>query len=120
MQKIILTAVAAAMFAAPAMARPPQHAKAHGWRAQQYQQNYQQPRYYDDAGRAAYGSQSAYANGACRKDSSTGGTILGALAGGVAGNVIAQRGDKTLGTAIGAVGGGIIGRELDKRKYSCR
>jgi len=118
MQKIILTAVAAAMFAAPAMARPPQHAPAHGWRAQQYQQQYQQPRYYND--RAGYRGQSAYANGACRKDSNTGGTILGALAGGVAGNVIAQQGDKTLGTAIGAVGGGILGRELDKRKYSCR
>lgn len=120
MQKIVLTAVAAAMFAAPAMARPPQHAPAHGWRAQQYQQQYQQPRYYNDANRAYYGGQSAYANGACRKDSNTGGTILGALAGGVAGNVIAQRGDKTLGTALGAVGGGILGRELDKRKYSCR
>lgn len=118
MQKIILTAVAAAMFAAPAMAHPPAHAKAHGWRAQQYAQGYQAPRYYND--RAYYGGQSAYANGVCRKDSNTGGTVLGALAGGVAGNVIAQRGDKTLGTAIGALGGGILGRELDKRKYSCR
>ncbi|MFC3712273.1 glycine zipper 2TM domain-containing protein [Sphingoaurantiacus capsulatus] len=119
MKKIVLTAVAATMFAAPAMARPPQHAPAHGWRAQQYAQNYQQPRYYND-GRAYYGQQRAYNDGVCRKDSNTGGTVLGALAGGVAGNVIAGRGDKTLGTVIGVLGGGIAGRELDKRKYSCR
>lgn len=117
MKKIVLTAVAATMFAAPAMARPPQHAPAHGWRAQQYAQNYQAPRYYND-GRTNYGSRAA--NGYCQKDSNTGGTVLGALAGGVAGNVIAGRGDKTLGTVIGVLGGGIAGRELDRRKYSCR
>ena len=122
MKKIILTAAVASMFAAPVMARPPAHAPAHGWRAQQayadgYRQGYQQPRYYND-GRAYYGSRAV--NGACRKDSNTGGTILGALAGGVAGNVIANRGDKTLGTVAGAGLGGLIGREIDKGKYSCR
>jgi uncharacterized protein YcfJ len=95
MKKIVFTAVAATMFAAPAMARPPAHAPAHGWRAQQYAQSYQAPRYYND-GRAYYGQQRAYNDGVCRKDSNTGGTVIGAL------------------------GGGIVGRELDKRKYSCR
>ena len=121
MKKIVLTAVAATMFAAPAMARPPAHAPAHGWRAQQaysqgYRDAYQAPRYYND--RSNYGSR-AY-NGTCRKDSNTGGTVLGALAGGVAGNVVAGRGDKTLGTVVGAGLGGLIGREIDKGKYSCR
>lgn len=124
MKKIIFTAVAATMFAAPAMAHPPAHAPAHGWRAKQaYAQGYQSPRYYNDRGynndgRAYYGSR-AY-NGTCRKDSNTGGTVLGALAGGVAGNVVAKRGDKTLGTVVGAGLGGLIGREIDKGKYSCR
>lgn len=119
MKKLVLTAVAATMFTAPALAHPPSHAPAHGWRAKQaYAQSYQAPRYYYDGNRAYYGGRAF--DGACRKDSNTGGTILGALAGGVAGNVIAGRGDKTLGTVAGAGIGGLIGRELDKRKYSCR
>jgi hypothetical protein len=49
----------------------------------------------------------------CRRDSDTNGTVLGAIAGGVLGNVIAQQGDKALGTVIGAGVGGVIGNRID-------
>lgn len=54
------------------------------------------------------------------------GALLGAIGGGVAGNLIAGAGDKLLGTAVGAVGGGLggglIGSLFNGRKrnrYDC-
>lgn len=50
---------------------------------------------------------------ACR-DSNAEGTVVGVVAGGALGNVIAPQGSKTLGTVIGAGIGGVIGHEIDK------
>ena len=50
----------------------------------------------------------------CKRDDGTTGTIVGALAGGVLGNVIAPGGSKTLGTILGAGGGALAGRAIDK------
>jgi outer membrane lipoprotein SlyB len=55
----------------------------------------------------------------CKRDDGTTGTIVGALAGGVLGNVIAPGGSKTLGTIIGAVGGGVAGRAIDRNDVGC-
>ncbi len=44
----------------------------------------------------------------------TGGTIIGALAGGLLGHTIAGRGDRTIGTLLGAAGGGLAGNAIDK------
>ncbi len=56
----------------------------------------------------------------CRSDNGLGGAAAGAVVGGVAGNVIAGRGNRGLGTAVGAVAGAAIGgtidREADKRR----
>ena len=51
-----------------------------------------------------------------------GGTIVGAIAGGLAGNALAGRGDKTLGTVLGGVVGALAGREIDRadRPGYCR
>lgn len=51
-----------------------------------------------------------------------GGTIVGAIAGGLAGNAIAGRGDKTVGTLLGGVVGALAGREIDRadRPGYCR
>ncbi len=51
-----------------------------------------------------------------------GGTIVGAIAGGLAGNAIAGRGDKTIGTLLGGVVGALAGREIDRadRPGYCR
>lgn len=42
------------------------------------------------------------------------GTIVGAIAGGLLGNAIAGRGDRTLGAVLGAGGGALAGRAVDK------
>lgn len=51
-----------------------------------------------------------------------GGTIVGAIAGGLAGNAIAGRGDRTLGTILGGVVGAVAGRSIDRadRPGYCR
>ena len=49
----------------------------------------------------------------CRRDDGTTGLIVGAMAGGVLGHIIAPGGAKTLGTILGAGGGALIGRAID-------
>lgn len=56
----------------------------------------------------------------CRRPDGTTGLIVGGLAGGVLGNVLAPGDSKTLGTVIGAVGGGLLGRALDRDRVTCR
>lgn len=56
----------------------------------------------------------------CRRADGTTGLIIGGLAGGVLGNLLAPGGSKTLGTIIGAVGGGLAGRALDRDRVTCR
>lgn len=57
----------------------------------------------------------------CRRDSNGRiiGTAVGAGAGGLLGNVIAGRGDKTEGTIIGAVVGAVIGNQVSKSDRGC-
>ncbi|MFA7440709.1 MAG: glycine zipper 2TM domain-containing protein [Sphingomonadaceae bacterium] len=56
----------------------------------------------------------------CRRDDGTTGLIVGALAGGTLGNVVAGHGDKVLGSVIGGTLGAIIGKEVDKGNARCR
>jgi hypothetical protein len=56
----------------------------------------------------------------CKRDDGTTGTIVGAIAGGVLGNVIAPGGSKTLGTILGAGGGALAGRAIDKNNVRCK
>lgn len=57
----------------------------------------------------------------CRRPDGTTGLIIGALAGGVLGNVIAPGGSETVGTILGAIGGGVAGRAIDRnRDVKCR
>ena len=43
-----------------------------------------------------------------------GGTIVGAIAGGLLGRTIDNRGDRTLGTVLGGVGGAVAGNAIEK------
>ena len=52
-----------------------------------------------------------YRNRRCNNDA---GTIIGAIAGGLLGNGIAGRGDRTLGTVLGAGAGALAGRAIDR------
>ena len=59
-----------------------------------------------------------YRSNGCSKG--TGGLIIGGAAGGLLGNQVARRGDKTTGTIIGAAVGALAGRALDKASSRCR
>ncbi|KRB82286.1 hypothetical protein ASE00_09375 [Sphingomonas sp. Root710] len=56
----------------------------------------------------------------CRRDDGTTGLIIGALAGGLLGNTIANGNSSTLGTLLGAGGGALIGRSIDRGDARCR
>ncbi|MDP3906536.1 glycine zipper 2TM domain-containing protein [Novosphingobium sp.] len=56
----------------------------------------------------------------CRRSDGTTGLIVGVLAGGVLGNVIAPGDSKLLGTILGAGVGAIIGRAVSTRDVRCR
>lgn len=77
-------------------------------------------------GKSAYsagyrdGQRSRAAGYNCRRDSNAEGTVIGAVAGGVAGNALAKPGQKTLTTVVGAGLGGLVGREIDRSEKRCR
>jgi hypothetical protein len=56
----------------------------------------------------------------CRRSDGTTGLIVGAIAGGVLGNIIAHGNSDTLGTILGAVAGGAAGRAIDRNDVRCR
>ena len=74
-------------------------------------------RYYDN-GRTYRGYDQNYRNNrnyrTPRECKTERGTVIGAIAGGLLGNVIAGRGDRLLGTVIGGAGGALAGREVAK------
>jgi Glycine zipper 2TM domain len=53
----------------------------------------------------------------CRRNDGTTGLVVGAVGGGVLGNVL---GGGTLGTLLGAGGGALLGRNIDRGKVRCR
>lgn len=59
-----------------------------------------------------YDDRRYYNRSRCRTGNT--GTILGAIAGGLLGNGIAGRGDRTLGTVLGAGGGALAGHAIEK------
>lgn len=56
----------------------------------------------------------------CRRSDGTTGLIIGALGGGVLGNVIAPGGSKTLGSILGGGLGAILGSSIDRGNVTCR
>ena len=76
-----------------------------------YRDGYNRPPRYDDRG---YRDQRAYR----RCSDGTTGTIIGAIAGGLLGRAIDDRGNHATGTVLGGVGGALAGRAID-RGQSC-
>ena len=104
MKKFILAFAAAAvtltpLVAAPAFAKDSKRSYAAGYRD---------------------GQRSRAVDAGCRRDSNAEGTVIGAVAGGVAGNALAKPGQKTLTTVVGAGLGGLVGREIDRSEKRCR
>ena len=56
----------------------------------------------------------------CRRSDGTTGLIVGGLAGGAIGNLLAPGDSRTLGTILGAAGGAAIGRSIDRNNVVCR
>jgi outer membrane lipoprotein SlyB len=85
----------------------------YGYRNREYRQNRNAYRY---NGRNNYRASQKCADG-------DGGTIVGAIAGGLLGREVAGRGgDRTLGTILGGLGGALAGRAIDRsdRPNYCR
>ncbi len=115
MKKTMLSLSAAAMMASAMTIASPAQARGHGhyqdYRYDDYSQGRRDQRRYD---RARYDDQRYYNNRRTRCDNGTGGLVIGAVAGGLVGNEVAGRGDKTIGTMLGAVVGGLAGQAIDK------
>lgn len=56
----------------------------------------------------------------CQRDNGTTGLLIGGAVGGLIGNEVAGRGDRTLGAILGAAGGAILGRSIDRSNSRCR
>ena len=72
---------------------------------------YQEDRGYREYRRDYRDHRRDYRSRRCNNDA---GTIIGAIAGGLLGNGIAGRGDRTLGTVLGAGAGALAGRAIDR------
>ena len=71
------------------------------------------------AGTMALGASTS-ADARCKRLTKTEGAVVGAVAGGVLGNVVAGRGNRTTGTVVGAVVGGVAGHEIARtRRNRC-
>jgi hypothetical protein len=118
-----LLAAAAIVLAIPAVASadPPPWAHAHGrrareWRAYDREGRYYEPRPIRDDDHIWRGDDGRYY---CRRGNGTTGLVIGAAAGALIGNQLAD-GDRTLGTVLGAAGGALLGREIDRGSLRCR
>ncbi|MGD9710555.1 MAG: hypothetical protein AB7V46_00605 [Thermomicrobiales bacterium] len=55
----------------------------------------------------------------CRQSDGSTGLVVGVIAGGILGNMIAPGGSETLGTLLGAGAGGLAGHSLDRNNVRC-
>lgn len=74
-------------------------------------------RYLSNRDRVYRGNDNRYY---CRRNDGTTGLIIGAIAGGALGNIIAPGDSKTLGTILGAGGGALAGRAIGRGDTRCR
>ena len=94
-------------------------AEAHWKRKNHYHgSNYDNDDYYERRGYRDRRDDRRYSYRGC--DRGNGGTAIGAVAGGLIGNEVARRGDKTIGTILGAAVGAVAGRAIDKANDPCR
>jgi len=56
----------------------------------------------------------------CRRSDGTTGLIVGGIAGGVLGSIIAPGGSEVLGALLGGAGGAVAGQAVDKNGARCR
>jgi surface antigen len=102
-----------AVWAGPAFADPPAHAPAHGWRKKN------DPYYVGYTG-VQWERDFNISSGSCNREEIA--TVVGAIAGGVIANRVADE-HKAVATIVGVIAGGVIGnrvgRELDEADRGC-
>lgn len=130
MFKQLTLAAAALTMGTTALVVPTAPAQAQGYYGYNGDAGYYGQRYrdrrdyrrYDD--RRYYGNDRRYYRNRARErcNDGDGGTIVGAIAGGLLGNQVAGRGDRLLGTIIGGGAGALAGRAIDRsdRPGYCR
>lgn len=121
-RKLSLAAAALAMGAGTLVPVAPAAAQGRHYRGDRYDRD---GGYYGDRyGRTYYGRGDSYRSYRARQkcDDGDGGTIIGAIAGGLLGHTVAGRGDHVLGTVLGAGAGALAGRAIDRsdRPGYCR
>ena len=116
-----LAALAVGATAIPATAQP---YDGYGY-GQRYDRYDHYDRAYGNAWRDGYNRPPQYAyrdyrdQRAYRRCSDgTTGTIIGAIAGGLLGRAIDDRGDHATGTVLGGVGGALVGRSVERNGYN--
>ena len=116
MQKIVLMLLTALIvtWTAGALADPPKHAPAHGWRKKH------DPEYVGYTG-TRWERDYGVSEGRCNRDAI--GAVLGGVAGGVIGSQVGDGSGRVvatvLGAALGAFIGSRIGRSMDDRDRDC-
>jgi hypothetical protein len=90
-----------------------------GWHAEQFYRsgNNYRPVYLGRNDQVFRGYDNRYY---CRRSDGTTGLIIGGLAGGTLGNVIAPGGSKLLGSIIGGSLGAVIGNSVDRNRVACQ
>lgn len=111
-----LGAMVAAATLVTGLSAAPASARHHYDRGYGYDYGYDDGYSYHD--RRDYRYDRRYRGSRC--DRGTGGTVIGAVAGGLAGREIARRGNRTEGAIIGAAVGALAGRAIDKADSNCR
>jgi len=116
----VLGSLVAAGLSVPALADPPDHAPAHGWRKKHERDDH------DDRGYEGYEGNRwdrDYAVQSGRCDRRAIATVLGGVVGGVVGAHVADSENRTIativGAAVGALLGNRIGREFDAADRGC-
>jgi surface antigen len=109
-----LVAIVASTICLSALADPPDHAKAHGWRKKH------EGAYVGYTGRE-WERDYGIIEGRCDRDDI--GTVAGAVIGGAIGSQVGDDSHRTvaivIGSVLGAVVGREIGRDLDERDRAC-
>src|SRR5690606_10521410 len=101
----LLIALLAGSWCAEALADPPPHAPAHGWRKKH------DPYYIGYTG-TRWEYDYDVSTGRCNREEI--GAVLGGIAGGVIGSRVASRDHRTVATIIGAAAGALIGAKIGR------
>jgi surface antigen len=101
----VLTALIATALSMPALADPPDHAKAHGWRKKH------DPAYVGYTGRE-WTRDYGIIEGSCNRKEI--GTVVGAVIGGAIGSQVGEGSGRTVAIVVGSVLGAVIGREIGR------